>query len=486
MNDGVHVGRMRVRYRAPHDDPALKRRLDAVLQSVLDEGLEPALARSGVSLEGNVCIRSVRSSAYLRLESGDPAAVAVWSAAIADAVHAELARAGANAVRYRSRRAALTDLALGVAGGRLERAWAWRQLGLWQTGDAPVAQDAVAELLVALSAEPEAVVPVLGEVARVDLLDPLIAAVPPAGWTQLARLALAASFAPARLLEPAALSPVDHDAAPPSARRGGARKQAARRARAAAILERSILAQAFIAAVVRGRPAAPEVVASFATLACLEVEPAVVAATPAGTARELVAEVGEVLRTAAASPKTDDAAASALLKAPEPGAVKSPEARWTSRFAGLLFLLGVIDELDLPRELASGERSTAWLLHRLGLAITPGEPDDPAVLAFAGLRPGLPLPEGGDRPSPEEAAMLGAVAGRIAERLRERLERPKTPPDELLDLVCRRRGELVFDPGWIELCLPADEVSVELRRAGLDLDPGWLPWLGAVVRFAYV
>ena len=82
--------------------------------------------------------------------------------------------------------------------------------------------------------------------------------------------------------------------------------------------------------------------------------------------------------------------------------------------------------------------------------------------------------------------MLGAVAGRIAERVRERLERPKTPPGELLDLVCRRRGELVFDPGWIELCLPADEVSVELRRAGLDLDPGWLPWLGAVVRFAYV
>jgi hypothetical protein len=26
---------------------------------------------------------------------------------------------------------------------------------------------------------------------------------------------------------------------------------------------------------------------------------------------------------------------------------------------------------------------------------------------------------------------------------------------------------------------------VEVRRAGLDLDPGWIPWLGAVVRFVY-
>ena len=24
-----------------------------------------------------------------------------------------------------------------------------------------------------------------------------------------------------------------------------------------------------------------------------------------------------------------------------------------------------------------------------------------------------------------------------------------------------------------------------LRRLGLDLDPGWLPWLGCIVRFAY-
>jgi hypothetical protein len=34
--------------------------------------------------------------------------------------------------------------------------------------------------------------------------------------------------------------------------------------------------------------------------------------------------------------------------------------------------------------------------------------------------------------------------------------------------------------------LPADEVSIEIRRGGLDRDPGWVPWLGVVVRFRYV
>jgi hypothetical protein len=31
-----------------------------------------------------------------------------------------------------------------------------------------------------------------------------------------------------------------------------------------------------------------------------------------------------------------------------------------------------------------------------------------------------------------------------------------------------------------------DQVSTVVRRAGLDLDPGYRPWLGVVVRFRYV
>src|SRR5205823_4110043 len=99
----------------------------------------------------------------------------------------------------------------------------------------------------------------------------------------------------------------------------------------------------------------------------------------------------------------------------------APPRRHTTRFGGLLFLLRVLGELELPAALQAegpfADRPLDWMLHRLALAIVPARPDD---------------------------------------------------------------------PGWIELRLATEEISVELRRAGLDLDPGWLPWLGAVVRFAYV
>ena len=56
----------------------------------------------------------------------------------------------------------------------------------------------------------------------------------------------------------------------------------------------------------------------------------------------------------------------------------------------------------------------------------------------------------------------------------------------LLLSVCRRHAVIHADPGWIDVDLRLDEVSVDVRRAGLDLDPGYLPWLGCVVRFRYV
>ena len=44
---------------------------------------------------------------------------------------------------------------------------------------------------------------------------------------------------------------------------------------------------------------------------------------------------------------------------------------------------------------------------------------------------------------------------------------------------------MVADPAWLEVRFALDDADVRVRRAGLDLDPGWLPWLGCVVRFVY-
>ncbi len=81
---------------------------------------------------------------------------------------------------------------------------------------------------------------------------------------------------------------------------------------------------------------------------------------------------------------------------------------------------------------------------------------------------------------------------------------PSTDLDLLLDTwvtALRRRlrydtglslGELVLRPGRLsvsptslEVMLDLRQVDLRIRRAGLDLDPGWLAWFGKVVRFRY-
>jgi hypothetical protein len=38
----------------------------------------------------------------------------------------------------------------------------------------------------------------------------------------------------------------------------------------------------------------------------------------------------------------------------------------------------------------------------------------------------------------------------------------------------------------LDVSLPLEEADIRVRRAGLDLDPGWVPWFGRVVRFHYL
>ena len=44
---------------------------------------------------------------------------------------------------------------------------------------------------------------------------------------------------------------------------------------------------------------------------------------------------------------------------------------------------------------------------------------------------------------------------------------------------------LEIDASHVDVFYKLDAVRLDVRRAGLDVDPGWLPWLGKVVRFHY-
>ncbi|MQA90379.1 MAG: hypothetical protein GEU90_09095 [Gemmatimonas sp.] len=165
-----------------------------------------------------------------------------------------------------------------------------------------------------------------------------------------------------------------------------------------------------------------------------------------------------------------------------------------SSWGGLPFLLHVVGELAVPIEITENKvfsaRTVRWVLHRIAMHLLGLAEADPAALAFAGLPPKGPSPSAEQTdPSSSEQTALEALALQVAERFSDRLiEDGGAAPEPALRMVrrvARREARFVASPGWIDVVLSLDDVAVEVRRAGLDLDPGWIPWLGTVVRFVY-
>jgi hypothetical protein len=186
------------------------------------------------------------------------------------------------------------------------------------------------------------------------------------------------------------------------------------------------------------------------------------------------------LRTKLKSPDRAEECREAEAEGEAPAEIRK---RAVTRFVGLLFLLGPAGELGLPDEILNRfpRRPFVWAMHQLALALVPAAEDDPAVLAFSGLLPDARPPATLEAPpSDAEREVLASFVAAIDARLAELLEIRHPIP-----FVCERQAEIVADPGWIEVRLSLRDVSTGIRRAGLDLDPGWIPWLGVVVRFVY-
>jgi hypothetical protein len=178
------------------------------------------------------------------------------------------------------------------------------------------------------------------------------------------------------------------------------------------------------------------------------------------------------------------------------------EARTTS-WAGLLFLLATAEEAGLPHALLDDEAFDdvpfAWAMHQLARRLAPVDDEDPAALALAG-RGGLPGP-GAPRLDPDvqvaqvTSERLDTLAHHWALVTLRRLAAADPEPWEAavarddpvaaIAPVVGRSGRVEASPGWIDVHLDLADVDVSVRRAGLDLDPGWLSWLGVVVRFCY-
>lgn len=168
--------------------------------------------------------------------------------------------------------------------------------------------------------------------------------------------------------------------------------------------------------------------------------------------------------------------------------------RAPTRAAGLLFLLRVLEHIGFPAWLDAdpARASAAWparifacVLVRLKVP-----EDDPGWLlandavhhaAYAGLN--------GRRDRVGNAAVHAGDCAIDADAVWRWLRECRR---------CLRRGagigmaDLVLRPGLLSLTrthvdvwLDPEQADIRIRRAGLDIDPGWVPWLERVVRFHY-
>jgi hypothetical protein len=190
------------------------------------------------------------------------------------------------------------------------------------------------------------------------------------------------------------------------------------------------------------------------------------ASGPAETAGPAsVSETGRAARLAAA-PAADDpddpmAAGPVAGEPPQPHGLAL-----ATSWGGVLFLVNALQRLDIEPVLAAPGAPTGWrLLHDLGRRF--GMPEEEALAEFLAAQ---------DLDTTAPAGLIAQLALRL-----ELLYRPNGP----WPLPLKQPGQVRATETHLDLDLSVTEIDIALRLAGLDLDPGWVPWLGRVVSFHY-
>jgi hypothetical protein len=530
----VAINRLQTRVRIPGDAMGEGTRLKRVIAASLARELESAIERRSISVDGYLCIAKLRAKVVLRLGESDAALAATVAQGIADAICGAIR--GASGIYYTSRAHVLADLVSSAMRADLERSWAWSQLGLWQEREARSARSHANQAAQALIGEARHAVAVISYLARDgSTLQALLRWVDARLWHELAKAASRAHGLPTDPAQFLRLETPSRPALEIAARfvRQSYLARALSTATSEALPDQTFAAIAILvmlevepAAIRSGSDSVYAVLHSIAMLLQRPFGRGTIVTTtsesssPASPAAEAL-DLRKDSESEASIPVDqqmlpghfDPSAAESAPDTTPPGATNSrasaqdqlgreaaeqplQEVRKAAvtNAGGLAYLLNAISRIELPAKVMRDHRLTMrglrWTMHQLGVALLSLEPNDPAALAFAGLLPGAPPPTLGlDPPSDDESAAIDECGTMVIACLRrglaDRLEPADISDDALIDFVCRRRAKILGDPGWIEVHFSIEETSPEIRFAGLDLDPGWIPWLGVVVKFIY-
>jgi hypothetical protein len=500
----LDIDRLRAHY---HDiDPARLQLLDDALRELVDHVLEDELAGSdlqGGSLAGvlasawALCIDELTVDVDLDTNWSTRNVASSWAQAILAAVAGSI-EGSEGMVVYRREADALTDFVTAVARGDVSRLWAWQQVGL---------------------VGPRVLRPTPADVAAAALARPLltpavIAAAGPAcravfraeDWVRLAReIAVQVGSAPWQPNDGASLTP-DPAGAPGAARRAQSSDSPVRPTgqprpadAAAAVVPDAVwtlTAEArdrWYLAVLCLAVAHPHLTRDRSAIA------AILDAAPiprhAIDHRERTRQTDRpTARDSAPVPEASDDAEPEPSAAPiEPDDPDRPtdDDPLTSAWGGVWFLTHPLLEIEVVDGLSAGPVGPSDALDALSaivVAVTGAPLDDPSVLGVAGRLGEVPVcawaPTALQQQEVERWA--AAITTWLTERAHGRIAtRIAHGPDDDRSLW-RRTVTIDASPGWIEVTSSLSDVDIDIRVAGLDIDPGFVWWLGAVVGFRYV
>ncbi|MFF3935655.1 hypothetical protein [Streptomyces phaeofaciens] len=517
------VDRLSATLRYTGSEPPPPERLAAPLRRATEGGALADALRGLPLPPGRWCVPRLELTVPLDFDRPETALARDWAKAVAAAVEHLLreGRARGNRtglVHYPDDMALVVDAVAGIATGRPDRQWAWRQTGLLRSEDPEPGTAPGPAVLALLGRRPHLAPGAVLRVARAYGLAPLDRALGRAGWAELAELvAVPAWTEPALYTAPPGRTaprpgqvPAPDPDRPPDPEPVMPTTAPATRELARALLAGSVLTELVRRSRLRSTA---QVRAAWAVLVAAETDPAAVRRPPRAGLPALLAEglraaaAGEPVRQPAPgpvpaphpSPPRDTAPVRRPSQPPArptptagPSAPRQEADGPLTPWAGLLFLLATAPEAGLPDraldEPALAARPLPWTLYAAGRALVPSAaPDDPALLALAGLdRDRSALVLAALPPTGPESTAIAGLAASWARVTASRLhDESACDPFAVVAALARRPGRIIAAPGWIEVHLDLSEADPAVRRVGLDLDPGWIPWLGAVVRYVY-
>lgn len=532
MGEQLHIHKFTTRYRLSPQTRDSRARLDRVLRDVLDETLELALAELAIPSSEELCIRELNSLVHLPLQDSDQQLSQQWSRALAAAIQQAAAQPGSpQVVRYASRLHGLIDFANGVAYNRLQRAWAWRQLGFVSDEQDLSLSRAVMNLVATLANEPERLMAVVSSLAVDGHLPALAERLNTEDWLRLSQ-SIGGSFA----LHQDSVSKEQNmpEVGAVMARQavshiGYSHIAQAVLSQPTVFLHRQVPLSSLVVLIAAEsgpglflRPTswlrqwlvalAQVLIERHAELALLggdwltaqDKKSAHDKEAASSTSSDKPQQHGDTTRDvnglhdkpASRPSDTKSVATEQSILTPDINNERFEEVQpWlrpeplTTDWGGLFFLYGVMDDRALPQQLmgdaALVQRPLGMLLQAMAEMLLPNLNDDVASAMFAGAMPNEALPWEGEPPlDDDENRALASHIALLNDTLIQRLAW-KGEVAAMLEWLCQRPACLRADPGWLTVALPLDKVDTTIRRAALDLNPGYLPWLGRVVEIVY-